>query len=55
MDLSIPLDEEDIDDYLEHASNPSVKLYEEKSDGSVTFHEELSMNATALYIFKRYD
>lgn len=54
-DLSIPLDEEDLDDYLEHASNPSVKLYEESSDGSITIYEQLSINATALYIFKRYD
>lgn len=53
--LSIPLDEEDFDDYVEHASNPSVKLYEENSNGSITICEQLSMNATALYIFKRYE
>lgn len=51
-DVTIPFDEEDIDDYLENASNPSVRLYEEISSGEISIHEELAMNATALFIMK---
>lgn len=54
LDLSSPLDEEDIDDYLENISNPSVMLYEEATTGELFIQQELAMNATALFVMKRY-
>lgn len=55
MDVTIPFDEEDIDDYFENASNPSVRLYEKVSNGEILIREELAMNATALLIMKLYE
>lgn len=54
LDLFSPLDAEDLDEYLETISNPSMVLYEESVTDKIQINQELSMNATALYIIKRY-
>lgn len=53
MDLSVPLHKEDMEEYLESVSNPSVMLYEETSDGDMFITQELSMNAITLFQIKK--
>ena len=54
LNFSSPLNEEEIDGYLENISNPSALLYEESTEGELLIRQELSMNATALFLIKRY-
>jgi len=55
LDLSVPLDEEDWDDYIESISSPSIALWEvEALNGTLPIRTELDINATALFIVKRF-
>jgi len=55
LDLSVPLDEEDWDEYVESISNPSITLWEaDIQDGVLLIQQELDINATSLFIIKRF-
>jgi len=55
LDFSVPLDEEDWDEYIESISSPSVALWEaEARNGALSIRAELDINATALFIIKRF-
>lgn len=53
IDISVPLDEEDLDEYLENATTPSLSLYERQIQDTCTIHQELTLNAVVLFIIKK--
>ena len=55
LDLSVPPDEEDWDEYVHNICNPSIALWEAHSqDGALKIQTELAINAAALYIIKHF-
>jgi len=55
LDLSIPLDEDDWDEYIESISRPSVTLWDiHTEDCSLQIRTELDINAVVLFIIKRF-
>lgn len=55
IDISVPLDEEDLDEYLENATTPSLSLYERQIQDTCTIRQELTLNAVVLYIIRKLD